>query len=102
MQAAETQGEPMAKTTAGLAERAWLRTSEASAYTGLDRVTLWRARKRGEPGCSYEPPHFTLFTTFCASGKKSWKSLAELPKSIATVEPFTSSRTMTLRFLGSR
>lgn len=38
----------MAKTTAGTAERAWLNPIEASTYTGLDRVTLWRARKRGE------------------------------------------------------
>ncbi len=29
-------------------ERVWLSPREASAYTGLDKVTLWRARKRGE------------------------------------------------------
>ncbi len=29
-------------------ERAWLTSREASIYPGLDRVTLWRARKRKE------------------------------------------------------
>ena len=36
-----------AKATAESTERAWLSYSEASAYAGLDRVTLWRAVKRG-------------------------------------------------------
>ncbi len=38
----------MTKTETRNIERVWLSTSEASTYTGLDRVTLWRARKRGE------------------------------------------------------
>jgi excisionase family DNA binding protein len=36
----------MAKTTE-TTERGWMNYSQASAYTSLDRVTLWRAVKRG-------------------------------------------------------
>ena len=35
------------KATAESTERAWLRYGEAATYTGLDRVTLWRAVKSG-------------------------------------------------------
>ena len=37
----------MANTKTESMERVWLNPSEASTYTGLDRVTLWRARKQG-------------------------------------------------------
>ena len=36
------------KSEIGNVERPWLSTLEAAAYTNLDPVTLWRARKRGE------------------------------------------------------
>lgn len=36
------------KTETESIERVWLTPSEAASYTQLDRVTLWRARKRGE------------------------------------------------------
>lgn len=29
-------------------ERTWMNYQEAAEYTGLDRVTIWRAVKRGE------------------------------------------------------
>lgn len=38
----------MTRMIAADAEHAWLSYREASAYTGLDRVTLWRAVRRGE------------------------------------------------------
>jgi len=37
----------MNQTTRDTIERSWLSYREAAAYTGLDRVTLWRAVKRG-------------------------------------------------------
>jgi excisionase family DNA binding protein len=48
VQAAGMRGALMSKAMQETTERAWLSPAEASRYTGLDRVTLWRARKRGE------------------------------------------------------
>lgn len=36
------------QTAAQASEKAWLTYQEAAEYTSLDRVTLWRAVKRGD------------------------------------------------------
>jgi excisionase family DNA binding protein len=38
----------MEKPATETTEQAWLSFRESAAYTGLHRVTLWRAVKRGE------------------------------------------------------
>src|SRR5215203_6065870 len=59
---------------------------------------LFHALQSIGAGRSYEPPHFTLSTTFCAWGANSSNSLAGLKKPIVTVSPSRSSKTMTRTF----
>src|SRR5215212_9941116 len=50
---------------------------------------------------SYEPLHFTLSTTFWASGANLSNTSGGAANQIITVSPLTSSRTKTLRLLTS-